>query len=178
MSPSDRFAERLLEKIRNVPDFPKPGILFRDITPLLQDPQTLKLACEAMTDPFRDSDVDLVVGVESRGFIFGPPVAIALNAGFAITRKAGKLPWETVQETYDLEYGKEQVEMHRDAIQPGQRVLLIDDVIATGGTAAATASLVTHMGGEVVGGSFLIELSGLDGRSRLPKLDLRSVLVF
>ena len=161
-----------------MPDFPKPGIVFKDITPLLQDAETLRLACERMADPFRRAQVDLVVGVESRGFIFGPPVALALGTGFAIARKRGKLPWDTVQATYELEYGVEHIEMHRDAIADGQRVLLIDDVIATGGTAAATARLVTSMGGEVIGSSFLLELAGLDGRKALDPLPVYSVLSY
>ncbi len=168
----------LREKIRDVPDFPKPGIVFRDITPLLQDPETLRIACELLAEPFSARGIDMVVGVESRGFIFGPPVALQLGAGFAIARKAGKLPWDTVSETFELEYGVEQIEMHRDAVGPEQRVLLIDDVIATGGTAAATAELVRRMGAQVVGSCFLIELSFLEGRKRLPGLDVRAVLTF
>ncbi len=168
----------LREKIRDVPDFPKPGIVFRDITPLLQDPEALRIACELLAEPFSARGIDMVVGVESRGFIFGPPVALQLGAGFAIARKAGKLPWDTVSETFELEYGVEQIEMHRDAVGPEQRVLLIDDVIATGGTAAATAELVRRMGAQVVGSCFLIELSFLEGRKRLPGLDVRAVLTF
>jgi len=168
----------LFQKIRDVPDFPKPGILFRDITPLLQDPETLRLACEHMVKPFRGHGINLVVGIESRGFIFGTPVAMALNAGFALTRKVGKLPWDTVEESYDLEYGTERVEMHKDAIVPGQKVLLIDDLIATGGTAAASARLIQRMGGILAGGSFLIELSALEGRKQLPGIDLHAVLRF
>ncbi len=164
--------------IRDVPDFPEEGILFKDITPLLQDPETLRLACRQMADPFRGGDIDVVVGVESRGFIFGPPVALELGTGFVIARKRGKLPWETVAESYELEYGVEHVEMHRDAVAPGQRVLLIDDVIATGGTAAATADLVRRMGGEVVGSCFLIELTFLEGRKRLDGIDVHSVLTY
>ena len=170
--------ELLREKIRNVPDFPKPGIVFRDITPLLQDPEALRIACELLAEPFKGREIDMVVGVESRGFIFGPPVALQLGAGFAIARKAGKLPWDTVSESFELEYGVEQIEMHRDAVGPEQRVLLIDDVIATGGTAAATAELVRRMGAQVVGSCFLIELSFLEGRKRLPGLDVRAVLTF
>ena len=168
----------LREKIRDVPDFPKPGIVFRDITPLLQDPEALRIACELLGEPFKGRGIDMVVGVESRGFIFGPPVALQLGAGFAIARKAGKLPWDTVSESFELEYGVEQIEMHRDAVGPEQRVLLIDDVIATGGTAAATAELVRRMGAQVVGSCFLIELSFLEGRKRLPGLDVRAVLTF
>ncbi len=165
-------------KIRSVPDFPKPGIVFRDITPLLQDPEALRIACELLGEPFKGRGIDMVVGVESRGFIFGPPVALQLGAGFAIARKAGKLPWDTVSESFELEYGVEQIEMHRDAVGPEQRVLLIDDVIATGGTAAATAELVRRMGAQVVGSCFLIELSFLEGRKRLPGIDIRAVLSF
>lgn len=168
----------LRAKIRDVPDFPKPGIVFKDITPLLQDPEALRLACELLAEPFGDTQVDLVVGVESRGFIFGPPVALSLGAGFQIARKQGKLPWETMQESYELEYGREQIEMHRDAVAPGQRVLLIDDVIATGGTAAATSRLIQSMGGVVVGGAFLLELSFLNGRKSLDHLSIHSVLRF
>ncbi len=168
----------LREKIRDVPDFPKPGIVFRDITPLLQDPEALRIACELLAQPFSARGIDMVVGVESRGFIFGPPVALQLGAGFAIARKAGKLPWDTVSESFELEYGVEQIEMHRDAVGPEQRVLLIDDVIATGGTAAATAELVRRMGAQVVGSCFLIELSFLEGRKRLPGIDIRAVLSF
>ncbi len=170
--------ELLRGKIRSVPDFPKPGIVFRDITPLLQDPEALRIACELLGEPFKGRGIDMVVGVESRGFIFGPPVALQLGAGFAIARKAGKLPWETVSASFELEYGVEQIEMHRDAVSPEQRVLLIDDVIATGGTAAATAELVRRMGAQVVGSCFLIELSFLEGRKRLPGLDVRAVLSF
>ncbi len=170
--------ELLRQKIRDVADFPKPGILFRDITPLLQDSDALRVACELLADPFRGQGIDVVVGVESRGFIFGPPVALALGVGFAIARKQGKLPWETLAESYELEYGVEHVEMHRDAVAPGQKVLLIDDVIATGGTAAATADLVRRMGGEVVGSCFLIELSFLEGRKRLDGIDVHSVLTY
>lgn len=170
--------EFLRGKIRSVPDFPKPGIVFRDITPLLQDPEALRIACELLGEPFKGRGIDMVVGVESRGFIFGPPVALQLGAGFAIARKAGKLPWDTVSETFELEYGVEQIEMHRDAVSPEQRVLLIDDVIATGGTAAATAELVRRMGAQVVGSCFLIELSFLEGRKRLPGIDIRAVLSF
>ncbi len=170
--------ELLRGKIRSVPDFPKPGIVFRDITPLLQDAEALRIACELLAEPFKGRGIDMVVGVESRGFIFGPPVALQLGAGFAIARKAGKLPWDTVSESFELEYGVEQIEMHRDAVGPEQRVLLIDDVIATGGTAAATAELVRRMGAQVVGSCFLIELSFLEGRKRLPGLDVRAVLTF
>jgi adenine phosphoribosyltransferase len=168
----------LLSCIRNVPDFPKPGIQFKDITPLLQQRDALRTACELLAQPFRNAGVDTVVGIESRGFIFGPPVAIALGAGFAMARKRGKLPWETVRERYDLEYGAEEIEMHRDAVRPGERVLLIDDVIATGGTASATARLVQSMGGEPLGASFLIELVALQGAKKLGDIPVHTVLKF
>jgi adenine phosphoribosyltransferase len=170
--------ELLRSHIRDVPDFPKPGVVFKDITPLLRHPEALRLACTRMSDPFRGGNIDLVVGVESRGFIFGPPVALELGVGFSIARKRGKLPWETVSERFELEYGTEEIEMHRDAVSSGQRVLLVDDVIATGGTAAATARLVESMGGRVVGSSFLLELAFLEGRKVLDPLPVHAVLTF
>jgi adenine phosphoribosyltransferase len=170
--------ERLTQKIRAVHDFPRSGIIFRDITPLLQDKEALRIACDLLAAPFRNRGIELVVGIESRGFIFGAPVALALDAGFTMTRKVGKLPGDTVTETYELEYGLERVEMQRDAVQPRQRVLLVDDVLATGGTAAATVELVRRLGGEVVGSSFLLELSDLKGRKRLSGIDVHAVLKF
>ena len=168
----------LRDYIRDVPDFPKPGILFKDITPLLQDAAALRSACELLAKPFAGRGIERVVGIESRGFIFGPPVALALGAGFGIARKQGKLPWQTRRESYDLEYGQAEIEMHSDAVRPGQRVLVIDDVIATGGTAAATARLVRALGGDVVAATFLIELAFLDGRKALNGLPVESVLRF
>ncbi len=170
--------ERLRRKIREVPDFPQKGVCFKDITPLLMDPETLALACELLAGSHREDGVDVVVGVESRGFIFGPSVALRLCAGFSLARKAGKLPWETMTEEYQLEYGSETIEMHRDAVHPGQRVLLVDDVIATGGTAAATVRLIRRMGAEVVGAMFLIELSALEGRKQLAGIDVGVVLQY
>ena len=175
---ADPAAQKLAERIRDVPDFPKPGILFKDITPLLQDPVLLRSACELLARPFAGSGIELVVGIESRGFIFGPPVALALGAGFGIARKLGKLPWQTRRESYDLEYGQAEIEMHQDAVRPGQRVLVIDDVIATGGTAAATARLVRALGGHVVAATFLIELAFLEGRKALDGVPVESVLRF
>jgi adenine phosphoribosyltransferase len=169
-------SETLQKKIRDVPDFPKPGIVFKDITPLLQDVKSLKLAAELMAEPFRDAGVDAVVGVESRGFIFAPLVALELGAGLVLARKEGKLPWHTVRRSYTLEYGEETIEMHRDAIEPGQRVLVVDDVIATGGTAAATARLIQDMRGEVVGCSFLLEIAVLQGRSLLTDFEVQAVI--
>jgi adenine phosphoribosyltransferase len=170
--------EALRGLIRDVPDFPGPGILFRDITPLLRDPAALRLACRLLADPFRDQRVDLVVGIESRGFIFGPPVALELGAGFEMARKLGKLPGKTQAERYALEYGSAQIEIHQDAIGAGQRVLVIDDVIATGGTAAAAARLVERIGGRVIGASFLIELSALEGRCALGGIPVASLIVY
>ncbi len=178
MTPAGNDRDRLRAAIRDVPDFPEPGVVFKDITPLLQDPELLRISCDLLAEPFRDREVDLVLGVESRGFIFGPPVALALRAGFQIARKPGKLPWDTIGESYELEYGKGQIEIHRDAIQSGQRVLLLDDVVATGGTAGAAARLVTRMGAQVVGCAFLIELDFLGGREKLPNLDVHSVLSY
>jgi adenine phosphoribosyltransferase len=169
---------RLAAHIRDVPDFPRAGILFKDISPLLQDAESLRVACRAMAAPFADRKIDVVVGIESRGFIFGPPVALELGAGFALARKQGKLPWQTRRESYQLEYGSAEIEMHDDAVRRGQRVLLCDDVIATGGTAAATARLVRALGGEVVAASFLIELGFLEGRKALEGLPVEAVLRF
>jgi adenine phosphoribosyltransferase len=170
--------ELLRKRIRDVPDFPEPGIVFKDITPLLQDGQALELACELLAEPYVDARVDLVVGIESRGFIFGPPVALRLGAGFAPVRKQGKLPWRTVRQSYALEYGEDVVELHEDAVTPGQRVLIVDDVIATGGTAVATAQLVRKMGALVIGKSFLIELGDLGGRAKLHTSDVHAVLTY
>jgi adenine phosphoribosyltransferase len=153
--------------VRDIPDFPKPGILFRDVTPLLGDGKAFRTAVEALAEPFRNARIDRVLGIESRGFILGAPVALVLDAGLVIVRKAGKLPWRTHQASYDLEYGTDRVEMHVDAVRPGERVLVVDDLIATGGTAAASVRLAREAGAEVVGCAFLIELSALGGRARL-----------
>jgi adenine phosphoribosyltransferase len=159
--------EDLKRLVRDIPDFPRPGILFRDVTPLLLDPRALRAAVDAIAAPFQNVGVQRVLGIESRGFIFGAPVALALGAGFALVRKAGKLPFETFQASYALEYGEDRVEMHVDAVAPGQRVLVVDDLIATGGTAAAAIQLARKAGGVVVGASFLIELGALGGARRL-----------
>jgi adenine phosphoribosyltransferase len=166
----------LRSRIRDIPDFPEPGILFRDITPLLQDPKCLEVSSELLAAPYVGCGVDLVVGIESRGFLFGPLVALRLGAGFAMARKAGKLPWETIRTSYQLEYGHAEIEMHRDAVVEGQRVVVLDDVIATGGTAAATARLVRQMGGAVAGAAFLIELGALRGRDRIADMEVHAVL--
>ncbi|HTW93257.1 MAG TPA: adenine phosphoribosyltransferase [Tepidisphaeraceae bacterium] len=162
--------------IRDVPDFPKPGILFRDITPLLADPSGLALSIELLANPFRGKNVDLVVGAESRGFIFGTAVACCLSAGFALVRKPGKLPHKTISMTYDLEYGQDSLEMHADAIVAGQRVLIVDDVLATGGTMKACIDLVKQLGGHIAGIAVLIELAGLNGREKIAPYSVHSVL--
>ena len=159
--------EHLKSKIRHVPDFPKPGILFYDITTLLRDPVGLTEVLDGIAEPFRDQQVELVVGIESRGFILGAPVADRLGVGFVPVRKPGKLPSSVVRQSYDLEYGSDALEIHDDGIQDGQRVLIVDDLLATGGTACAARDLVKKVGGKVVGLAFLVELQFLKGRERL-----------
>lgn len=157
----------LAEKIRDVPDFPRPGVLFKDITTLLKDPDAFRAAIDRLAAPFSGDGVDVVVGMESRGFIFGAPLAYKLGAGFVPVRKKGHLPAEAIRVSYDLEYGHNTLELHKDAIRPGQRVLVVDDLLATGGTVAATIALVERLGGKVVGLAFLIELRYLNGRDHL-----------
>jgi adenine phosphoribosyltransferase len=157
----------LKSQIRHVPDFPKPGILFYDITTLLQDAAGFRAAVDSLALPFKDKGIDLVVGIESRGFIFGAPVADRIGAGFVPVRKPGKLPSACVRASYALEYGTDTLEMHADAVKKGQRVLIVDDLLATGGTARATTDLVKGVGGNVVALAFLIELAGLNGRAKL-----------
>jgi adenine phosphoribosyltransferase len=159
--------EDLKACIRDVPDFPKPGILFKDVTPVLADPHLFGRVINAMAAPFRGRHITTVVGVEARGFLLGAPMALALHTGFAPARKPGKLPYKAVTERYSLEYGEDGLQLHEDAVSPGDRVLIVDDLLATGGTAAATARLVTKLGGEVVGFSFLVSLDFLPGRERL-----------
>ncbi|HET7619390.1 MAG TPA: adenine phosphoribosyltransferase [Vicinamibacterales bacterium] len=168
----------LKDRIRNVPDFPKAGILFYDITTLLRDPEGLKLSIDSLTDPYRNRGISLVVGIESRGFILGAAVADRLGAGFVPVRKVGKLPAETIRASYTLEYGADSLEMHRDAVEPGQRVLIVDDLLATGGTARAAVDLVRQLGGEVEGLAFLIELLDLNGRARLKGERVMTVLQY
>lgn len=165
-------------KIRDVPNFPKDGILFKDITTLLQDPQAFRQAVDLMAATYRDKAVELVVGVESRGFIFGGALAYLLNAGFVPVRKEGKLPHQKISEAYALEYGSAMLEIHRDGIRPGQTVVIVDDLLATGGTARATANLVQKLGGKVVGISFLIELAFLKGADNLAEYHVVSHLQF
>lgn len=170
--------EALKERIRHVPDFPKKGILFYDITTLLKDPVGFRMAVDAMADPYIGQPIDLVVGVESRGFIFGAAVADRLKAGFAPVRKPGKLPSSTRSASYDLEYGTDTLQIHDDAATNGARVLLVDDLLATGGTAAATAGLIRDLGAEIIGIQFLIELVGLNGRDRLKDEKIGAVLQY
>jgi adenine phosphoribosyltransferase len=170
--------DQLKQKIRNVPDFPKAGILFYDITTLLRDAAGFRTAVDSLVAPFKAGSVDLVVGMESRGFIFGSVVADRLGAGFVPVRKVGKLPSKTRRATYALEYGSDSLEIHDDAVTQGQRVLIVDDLLATGGTAKATLDLVKGSGGVVVGLAFLIELIGLEGRNRLTGENIHAVLKY
>jgi adenine phosphoribosyltransferase len=168
--------KKLEEYVRSIPDFPEEGIIFRDVTSVLQDADGLHLAIDSMQELLKDVDFDVVVGAESRGFVFGTPIAYNLHKPFVLVRKKGKLPCETVSKEYDLEYGSAVIEMHRDSIKPGQKVVLVDDLIATGGTIEAAAQLVESLGGEVVKIIFLMELAGLNGRERLAKYDVASVI--
>jgi adenine phosphoribosyltransferase len=168
--------EPLKKLIREVPDFPKKGILFYDITTLLKDKLGLAMLIDALSEHYLTAGIDLVLGMEARGFIFGPAIAYRLNAGFIPVRKQKKLPGETVSHTYDLEYGTDTLEIHKDAIQPGQRVLIVDDLLATGGTAEATAKLATKLGANICGLSFLVELDFLNGRKRLVPYEVFSLL--
>jgi adenine phosphoribosyltransferase len=171
-------ASWLKDHIRDIPDFPKPGVVFKDITPLLADVDAFRFTVDAIADHYAGSDVDKVVGVEARGFIVAAPVAYRFGAGFVPVRKAGKLPWEIEREEYELEYGTDLLEMHRDAVKPGEQVLIVDDVLATGGTASACARLVERVGGEVVGLGFVLELSFLHGRERLCSRDIVSLMTY
>jgi adenine phosphoribosyltransferase len=171
-------ADDLRAKIREIPDFPKPGILFYDITTLLKDAGAFKESIDLMLEPFRDKQIDLVVGMESRGFIFSAPMAIELKAGFVPVRKLGKLPAETASVEYALEYGTNTLEIHKDAIQPGQKVLIVDDLLATGGTVLGTIELVKMLKAEVVGLGFLVELLFLKGRERLSDYSIHSVVQY
>ncbi|MEI3199663.1 MAG: adenine phosphoribosyltransferase [Lachnospiraceae bacterium] len=166
----------LEEYVRSIPDFPEPGIIFRDITSILQDADGLKLAIDSMQKCLDDVEFDVVVGTESRGFIFGVPIAYNLHKPFVPVRKKGKLPCETISQSYDLEYGSATIEMHKDSIKPGQKVVIVDDLIATGGTVEAAIKMVEALGGEVVRVVFLMELAGLKGRERLKDYSVSSVL--
>lgn len=164
--------------IRNVPDFPKPGIQFKDITPVLADARLFSGAIELLTAGFQPGSVDAVVGIDARGFIFAAAAAVKLNAGFIPVRKKGKLPYQTIEQDYALEYGSATVAIHTDALKPGSRVLLVDDLLATGGTAAAAAALVRKLGGEILEAGFLIELEFLQGRGKLQDCPIRSLVVY
>lgn len=166
------------EYIRSIPDFPEEGIIFRDVTTVLQDAEGLHLAVDLMQDKIKELDFDVVVGPESRGFIFGTPIAYNLRKPFVPVRKKGKLPCETVEVSYDLEYGSATIEMHKDSIKPGQKILIVDDLIATGGTIEAIIKLVKQLGAEVVGAVFLVELKGLNGRDKLKDIEVHSVIAY
>ncbi|MEW6754890.1 MAG: adenine phosphoribosyltransferase [Candidatus Latescibacterota bacterium] len=168
----------LRDLVRVVPDYPKPGISFKDLTTLLKDGGALRAAIDAMHEPFAGQAIDLIVGIESRGFILGAPLAVRLGCGFVPVRKPGKLPAETLRQEYQLEYGRDALEIHRDAIEPGQHVLVVDDLLATGGTTGATCRLVERLEGRVVGLSFLVELTFLAGRERLRPYRVESVMGF
>ncbi len=170
--------KELEQYVRSIPDFPEEGIIFRDITSILQDPDGLQLAINQMQDLVKDIDFDVVVGPESRGFIFGVPIAYNLKKSFVPVRKKGKLPCETIEKEYSLEYGTATIEIHKDAIKPGQKVVIIDDLIATGGTIEAIIDLIEQLGGEVVRIAFLMELKGLEGRKKLAGYDVEAVLQY
>lgn len=170
--------KKLEDYVVTIPDFPEPGIMFRDVTSVLQDADGLQLAINSLQDLLKDVEFDVLIGTESRGFIFGTPIAYNLHKPFVLVRKKGKLPRETVSKEYDLEYGKAVIEMHKDAIKPGQKVVLVDDLIATGGTMKAAAELVEELGGEVVKIIFLMELAGLKGRDALKGYDVASVIKY
>jgi adenine phosphoribosyltransferase len=175
---SDAVREVLEQRIRDVPDFPKPGILFKDITPILSDPRTFNLCLDTMAERYDGEPLDVVVGVEARGFIFGAALASRMRKAFVPARKPGKLPAAKQRVEYQLEYGTDAIEMHVDAIRPGQHVLVVDDVLATGGTASATCELVRKLGGQVIGASFVIELTFLQGRERLRPIAVSSLVQY
>ena len=170
--------KKVEDYIRTIPDFPEKGVMFRDITTVLTDPDGFKLAIDALAAFLEGVEFDVIAGTESRGFIFGTPLAYNLHKPFVLIRKKGKLPAETISETYDLEYGQATIEMHKDAVQPGQKVVLVDDLIATGGTIEAAAHLVEKLGGSVVKIIFLLELAGLNGREKLSKYDVDAVVTY
>ena len=175
---SKNSVDSIADRIRDVPDFPKKGILFKDITPVLSDIDTLRASIKEMAAPFMDLEIDVVVGIESRGFIFGAPIADVLNCSFVPVRKPGKLPWKTESVSYELEYGTDALEIHEDAITEGQNVLIVDDLLATGGTAEATCKLVSKLGGNIKGLSVLIELEALNGRKRLNQYNVHSLVQY
>lgn len=168
----------LKKLIREIPDYPKPGILFYDLTTLLKDKRGFRRMIEQLCEHYAGKHVDVVAGIEARGFIFGPALAFCLNAGFVPIRKPNKLPWKTAQVAYQLEYGTDKLEIHQDAVQPGEHVLVCDDLLATGGTAAAAVQLLRQRGGNVAGAAFAVELNFLNGRAKLPGLDVFSLLQY
>ena len=170
--------KKMEDYVRTIPDFPEPGIMFRDVTSVLQDPDGLKLAIDSMIKLLDGVEFDVIAGAESRGFIFGAPIAYAMGKSFVLIRKKGKLPCETVSAKYDLEYGSAEIEMRKDSVKPGQKVVLVDDLIATGGTNEAMIHLIEGLGGKVVKTVFLMELAGLHGRDRLQGYDIDSVIVY
>lgn len=170
--------KKIEDYVRSIPDFPEPGIVFRDVTSILQDKDGLKMAIDQMQDMLKGLEFDAIIGPESRGFIFGVPIAYNLNKAFIPIRKKGKLPCETISMDYDLEYGKATIEVHKDAIKPGQKVVIVDDLIATGGTIEAITKLITMLGGEVVKIIFLMELKGLEGRKKLDGFDVDAVIQY
>ena len=170
--------KKIEEYVRSIPDFPEPGIIFRDVTSVIQDADGLQLAIDSMQDCLKGVDFDVITGLESRGFIFGMPIAYNLHKPFVLVRKAGKLPCETISRTYDLEYGSATIEMHKDSIKPGQKVVIVDDLIATGGSVEAAIKLVEELGGIVVKVVFLMELAGLKGREPLKAYDVASVICY
>ena len=178
MKGMEAYMKKIEDYVRSIPDFPEEGIIFRDVTSVLQDAEGLHLAIDLMQDKIKDLDFDIVVGPESRGFIFGVPIAYNMHKPFIPVRKKGKLPCETVSVEYDLEYGSAVIEMHKDAIKPGQKVLIVDDLMATGGTIEAIIKLVNKLGGQVVGSVFLMELAGLNGREKLKGQRVESVIVY
>lgn len=168
----------LRDHIRDVPDFPKPGILFKDITPLLMDPGAFRLCIERLCAPWHSKEVDVIIGIEARGFIFGAAMSVQMGIPFVPIRKPGKLPWKTRALSYSLEYGEDTIEIHEDAVAPGQKVLLVDDLLATGGTMGAAVRLVQDLGGEVLEALFVVELKELAGRDKLPDVPIRSLLTY
>jgi len=170
--------KELKDYVRSIPDFPEPGIIFRDVTSVLQDAEGFKLAIDSMIKLLDGVEFDVIAGAESRGFILGAPIAYAMGKPFVLIRKKGKLPCETIEQTYDLEYGTATIEMHRDSIKPGQKVVLVDDLIATGGTVEAAIKLIEQLGGEVVKVIFMMELAGLNGRAKLANYDVASVITY
>ncbi|MCR5419342.1 MAG: adenine phosphoribosyltransferase [Lachnospiraceae bacterium] len=170
--------KKMEDYVRAIPDFPEPGIIFRDVTSVLMDPDGLALAIDSMKEKLEGVDFDVVVGTESRGFMFGVPIAYEMHKAFVPVRKKGKLPMETIEQSYDLEYGSATVEMHTDSIKPGQKVVVVDDLIATGGTIEASIKMIERLGGEVVKVVFLMELAGLKGRDKLQGYDVDSVIIY